>query len=56
VISIVEWCACAHDKEDHAAGHCAGEMVFDLDDGRPAVTTPCACDAFKFWFTEEVQE
>jgi hypothetical protein len=53
-MATVEWCGCGHDKEDHAAGHCAGEMVFDLNDGRPAITTPCACEGFKFWYADDL--
>lgn len=51
----VEWCGCAHDREDHAAGYgnCAGEMVFDSGDGQGGLTVPCACEGFKFWYSDE---
>lgn len=54
---IVEWCGCAHDKEDHAAGHCAGEMIFGSQfEDMPPLTIPCACAGFKFWYSSEEEQ
>jgi hypothetical protein len=51
----VQWCGCAHERDDHMGGstdgHCLGEMVFS-NEGQPELTIPCACEGFSFWYAD----